>query len=70
MQRDGTRECRRARTSGYRALEKEQDRKAIAAYWGIDPDFLPQKRGLFMTDIFPAMETGQIKALWLVRPTR
>ena len=51
---------------GYRALEKEQDRDTIAKYWGIDPDFFPKKRGLFMTDIFPAMETGQIKALWLV----
>jgi len=51
---------------GYRALEKEQDRETIAAYWGIDPDFFPKTRGLFMTDIFPAMETGQIKALWLV----
>ena len=51
---------------GYRALEKEQDRETIAAYWGIDPEFFPKARGMFMTDIFPAMETGQIKALWLV----
>ena len=51
---------------GYRALEKQMDRETIAAYWGVDPDFFPQKRGMFMTDIFPAMETGQIKALWLV----
>ncbi|NOX08504.1 MAG: nitrate reductase [Gammaproteobacteria bacterium] len=51
---------------GYRALEKAQDRKTIADYWGIDEDFLPEKRGLFQTDIFPAIETGQIKGLWLV----
>ena len=51
---------------GYRALEKEQDRETIAAYWGIDPEFFPKARGMFMTDIFPAMETGQIKALWLI----
>jgi len=51
---------------GYRALEKQADREAIAHYWGIDPDFLPRQRGLYMTDIFPAMETGQIKALWLI----
>jgi assimilatory nitrate reductase catalytic subunit len=51
---------------GYRALEKEQDRREIAAYWGIDADFFPQKRGLFMTDILPAIETGQIKGLWLI----
>ncbi|VAW83448.1 Assimilatory nitrate reductase large subunit [hydrothermal vent metagenome] len=51
---------------GYRALEKEQDRKDIAAFWGIDEDFFPKKRGLFMTDILPAIETGQIKGLWLI----
>jgi len=51
---------------GYRALEKEKDRETVAKYWGVDPDFFPKTRGLFMTDIFPAMETGQIKALWLV----
>ena len=51
---------------GYRALEKEKDRKEVAKFWGIDEDFFPEKRGLFMTDIFPAIETGQIKALWLI----
>jgi predicted molibdopterin-dependent oxidoreductase YjgC len=51
---------------GYRALEKEKDRETIAKFWGIDPEFFPKQRGLFMTDIFPAMETGQIKALWLI----
>ena len=51
---------------GYRALEKEQDRREIAEYWGIDPDFFPEKRGMFMTDILPAIETGQIKGLWLI----
>jgi len=51
---------------GYRALEKEKDRLEVAQFWGIDADFFPEKRGLFMTDIFPAIETGQIKALWLI----
>ena len=51
---------------GYRALEKEKHRETIAKFWGIDPEFFPKQRGLFMTDIFPAIETGQIKALWLV----
>jgi ferredoxin-nitrate reductase len=51
---------------GYRVLEKEADRQTIARFWGIEPGFFPKQRGLFMTDIFPAMETGQIKALWLV----
>lgn len=51
---------------GYRALENEQDRIDIANFWGIDPEFFPKKRGLFQTDIFPAIETGQIKGLWII----
>lgn len=51
---------------GYRALENESHRKEVADFWGIDEEFLPKKRGLFQTDIFPAIETGQIKGLWLI----
>ncbi len=51
---------------GYRALESEADREDIASFWGIDPEFFPKKRGLFQTDIFPAIETGQIKGLWII----
>ncbi len=51
---------------GYRALENEAHRSEIGKFWGVDPEFFPKKRGLFMTDIFPAIESGQIKALWLV----
>ncbi len=51
---------------GYRALENEEHRQEIADFWGIDADFFPTKRGLQQTDIFPAIETGQIKALWLI----
>jgi len=51
---------------GYRALENQQDRKDIAEFWGIDEEFFPEKRGMFMTDILPAIESGQIKGLWLV----
>ncbi len=51
---------------GYRLLEKEKDRKLIADFWGIDEGFFPPKRGLTQTDIFPAIESGQIKGLWLI----
>ncbi|NOY73309.1 MAG: nitrate reductase [Gammaproteobacteria bacterium] len=51
---------------GYRALENAEHRDEIAKFWGIDPEFFPKKRGLAQTDIFPAIETGQIKGLWLV----
>jgi len=51
---------------GYRALENETHREEIGKFWGVDPEFFPKKRGMFMTDIFPAIERGEIKALWLV----
>ncbi len=51
---------------GYRYLENPEHREEIARFWGIDPEFFPKKRGLFMTDILPAIETGQIRGLWLV----
>ena len=51
---------------GYRALEYPQHREEIGKFWNVDPEFFPKKRGLFQTDIFPAIETGQIKALWIV----
>ncbi len=50
----------------YRALENEKDRKDIAEFWNIDEAFLPKKRGMFQTDIYHAIETGQIKGLWLI----
>ncbi|MEH6626266.1 MAG: nitrate reductase [Motiliproteus sp.] len=51
---------------GYRLLEKPEHREEIGKFWGIDPEFFPKKRGLAQTDIFPAIESGQIKGLWLV----
>lgn len=51
---------------GYRALENPAHREEVGAFWGVDPEFFPKQRGRFMTDIFPAIETGEIKALWLV----
>lgn len=50
----------------HRVLESKQDREDVAAFWGCDPEFFPKKRGLFQTDIYPAIETGQIKGLWLI----
>jgi assimilatory nitrate reductase catalytic subunit len=51
---------------GYRQLENAEHRKEIAAHWGVEEEFFPPKRGMTMTDIFPAIETGQVKGLWLV----
>ena len=51
---------------GYRALENPDDRAEIGEFWNVDPEFFPKKRGLAQTDIFPAIELGEIKGLWLV----
>lgn len=51
---------------GYRLLENKQDREDIGKFWNVDPEFFPKQRGLAQTDIFPAIETGQIKGMWLV----
>jgi len=51
---------------GYRYLENSQDREDVAKFWNVDPEFFPKKRGLQQTDIFPAIEAGHIKGLWLV----
>jgi ferredoxin-nitrate reductase len=51
---------------GYRMLEKLEHRKEIAKFWGIDEEFFTKKLGLAQADIFPAIESGEIKGLWLV----
>ncbi len=51
---------------GYRQLENPKHREEVGRFWNVDPAFFPTERGLFQTDIFPAIETGQIKGLWIV----
>ena len=51
---------------GYRYLENPEDREEIGKFWNVDPEFFPKQRGLAETDIFPAIELGEIKGLWLV----
>ncbi|MCK5336373.1 MAG: molybdopterin-dependent oxidoreductase, partial [Gammaproteobacteria bacterium] len=50
----------------YRQLEVPEHREEIAKFWNIDPEFFPKKRGMFQTDIYHAIESGQIKGLWLI----
>ena len=42
-------------------MVNSKHRKEVAEFWGVEESFFPAKRGLFQTDIFPAIETGQIK---------
>jgi len=51
---------------GFRYLEVPEHREEMAKFWNVDPEFFPKKRGLYQTDIYPAIETGQIKGLWLI----
>lgn len=51
---------------GYRSLENAEDRAFAADFWGVDARHFPEKRGLTETDIFPAIERGEIKGLWLI----
>ncbi len=50
----------------YRYLEVPEHREEIAKFWNIDPEFFPKQRGMFQTDIYHAIEAGQIKGLWLI----
>ena len=50
----------------YRFLEIPEHREEIAKFWNIDPEFFPKKRGMFQTDIYHAIESGQIKGIWLI----
>src|SRR5438105_1497737 len=47
-------------------MDKEKDRNQVTDFWKIDEAFFHQARELTQTDIFPAIETGEIKGLWLV----
>ena len=51
---------------GYRYLENPAERREVANFWKIEESFLPKKRGLSQTDIFAAIETGEVKGLWLI----
>jgi anaerobic selenocysteine-containing dehydrogenase len=50
----------------HRYLENAGHRAEIGKFWGVDPEFFPKQRGLYQTDIYPAIESGQIKGLWLI----
>ncbi len=51
---------------GYRLLENAEDRAFTSQFWGVEAHHFPEKRGLTETDIFPAIERGEIKGLWLI----
>lgn len=50
----------------FRYLENPKDREDMAKAWNVDVSFFPTKRGMLQTDIYHAIESGQIKGLWLI----
>ena len=63
----GTREAGfTASMPGYRKFDSEDDRRALAQLWNIDPDTLPTGRGLAYPDIVEACVRDKIKSLWII----
>ena len=49
---------------GYVPLTDERFRKRVASLWGVDD--LPTGRGLYLTELWEAIERGDLKALYIV----
>ncbi|MEL0169096.1 MAG: molybdopterin-dependent oxidoreductase [Pseudomonadaceae bacterium] len=48
---------------GHRDAANPEHRREVAQYWGVDS--LPEQPGLSAVDLFEAVRTGRIKALWI-----
>ncbi|HEU0038012.1 MAG TPA: molybdopterin-dependent oxidoreductase, partial [Verrucomicrobiae bacterium] len=51
---------------GYRDVTQPQHREQIARIWGVSPRRIQAKPGLDAVRMFEALETGKLKALWIV----
>jgi len=49
---------------GYVPLTDERFRKRVAALWGVDD--LPTERGLYLTELWDAIEEGDVRALYIM----
>jgi len=50
---------------GYRSIENDLDRKAVAEVWGVDPAALPGK-GLSAQELFQARNAGKVRGMWVI----
>ncbi|MFC4874388.1 molybdopterin-dependent oxidoreductase [Negadavirga shengliensis] len=50
--------------AAHRKLNSEEDRKEIAAYWGVDE--IASRPGKTATQLFEGIEAGEIKAVWII----
>jgi anaerobic selenocysteine-containing dehydrogenase len=51
---------------GYRRFESSEDRRELAALWGIDESEIPRARGYAYPDIIEAVLRREIRALWII----
>jgi len=51
---------------GYRKVTEQADRTAMAAHWGVPGDRLSAQPGLPAVALFDALETGRVKAVWVM----
>jgi ferredoxin-nitrate reductase len=49
----------------HKELNNPQHRKEIADFWGVE-DTISEKAGLTATEMFEALETGKMKAIWII----
>lgn len=50
--------------AAHRVLSNPQHRQEVAQFWGVDE--IPAQPGLTATQMFDALESGQLKAIWIV----
>lgn len=50
---------------GYRSVENPAHRAEVEAHWNRPPGTISEKPGLTAIEMFRAMETGRIKAIWI-----
>ncbi|MEX2511429.1 MAG: molybdopterin-dependent oxidoreductase [Cyclobacteriaceae bacterium] len=50
--------------AAHKKLSSKADRQAVAEYWGVDE--LPERPGKTATEIFEGLDSGQIKAVWII----
>ena len=50
--------------AAHRVQANEEHRKEVAGFWGVDD--VPDKPGLTATQMFEALDSGKMKAIWIV----
>lgn len=51
---------------GYRLIERDKDRHQVERYWGVPQGSIHPKNGSTAMEIFEGLESGRIKAVWIV----